>query len=610
MKPVTNARRLPRETQPLKSQALNTRFIVLHGDQLEANTLDFVGKLLAGRSLRPQVIDASKLTAAQAVDKVAANLAREGHLLLCAHGDNLHDKVSGDADTHHLQLPDGDKSTIRTETLLRRVLDGLRIRPNRIDHPRRGLPFIYLFSCHSGALRKQIQPGSNLWRRAHLLIFSGTRQTTMLSSGNSVAGAIAYVDHCQQTLQAVDPLKLLFFAGLHRGDCITLMGGKLDAPLVWHAPKSDKDQRRIDNLSGSPEDLQHFKDAIGTLRASEYRLLPAASLTEVLCNRITRDDATHLVELINAHPTLRDAPSALGDLPLAFAAETQSSECLRLLLEVGADPNQPDKDGVVALMENVRYSTCKLSDLEMLLDHGAAPNCQDDRGRTALMFASREGHEEAIRILLEHGADPNIQESDGYTALVYAADIDSSTALRLLLAYRADPELQCTDGRTALMSACSKGHVDAVRILLEAGADPDRQDSDGDSGLILACGKGHAAVMQILLERGANPDLQDKHGLSALMYSVALTDLAPLDLLLAHGARMDLRAMDGRSCLGIAASDRRLGALKRLLAAGAGLAEGLDQALVERARQRNHLQAAAQLQQALEARADAQQAPG
>ncbi len=606
MKPLTSTRRFPRESQPLALQAVNTRFIALYGKDLSDSTLAFMDRLLAGRSFRPKVIDASQLTAAQAVKEVAANLGREGHLLLCAHGINAGQTGPKAAGTHYVQMPEGDQTLIPTESLVRMIVDQLGIKPNRIDQPGHGLPFIYLFSCHSGALRRQISPGSDLWRRANLLIFASNRQTTMLSSGNSVSAAIAYIDHCQQTMQDVDPLKLLYFAGIHRGDCVTLMGGKLNAPLVWHAPKSGKDQNTVGNLSGSAEDKKRFKEAIGSLSRTEYRLLPAASLTEVVCNRITRDDASRLGELLAVHPELRDARSAFDTFPLEFAAESQASHCLGLLLDAGSDPNRQGRDGETALMEAIRYGTSRIEDVNTLLRHGADPNLHDKTGRTALMFACREGHTDVIHILLAHDANPNLQENDGYTPLMYSVDLDDDRALQLLLAYGADPDRQCVDGGTALMSACKKGHIDAVRILLEGGANPDLRDEDGDTGLIIACRGGHTEIMRLLLEGGANPDLQEMHGLTALMYATAHTDMAPLTLLLAAGARLDLRAGDGRSCLGIAASDRRLEGLKRLLAAGAGPLAGLNQALVDKTRQRNHLQAAALLQQALDQISEAQ----
>ncbi len=664
MKPITGTRQHPRETQPLNAQPARTQFIALYGDDLDDGQKPLIDKLLHGRSLQARFIDASALNARQAVMQATAELPKNGHLLICAHGQNA---TNNNRETHYIGLPHGALPCIATEALVKMVVDQLGITPSRVDQPGKGLPFIYFLSCHSGALRRQINPQSNLWKRANLLMFAGSGTTDMFSTKNLMAGAIAYIEHCQKNMREVDPLKLFFFAGMHRGDCITLMGGKLSAPLVWHAPKSGADQGRIDNVSGSPEDKQRFEQAVASLRPEEYRLLPAASLMEVMCNRIARDDADHLRELLSAHPERRDAP-LLGTYysPLGYAAEYLSSRCLLALLEAGADPNAPDSHGDRALMEAVRFSICQTGNVKTLLDHGADPNLCNVNGWTALMFACRKGHQDAVELLLAHGANPALQNNVGVTALALACDNGHAGVVRALLAHGVDPNLRNTQQRTVLIKACIDGHTAVVKELLFRGAkldvqdkdgmtalmwsvghthlsatefllargadpdiqdrggttalmyaaamgeakavqtllafdaDPDLQNNSGETALALACQKGDTAVMRRLLNNNANPDLQNNQGVTALMEAVGQPGTAAVELLLEHGARTDLFASDGSSCLIRAARQNRADVLRLLFSFGAGPAAGLNQQLMDEASALGHHEAAQMLKVALE----------
>jgi ankyrin repeat protein len=601
MNSLPNSRRLPRETQPLAILPNQPRFVAFYNSEESDVTISFLDKLLSGRCFRPAVIDYGRLSATQAVEKIATTLDKKGHLLLCIHGVNVSNARGENLGTHYAEMPDGEKLHQTTEGLITRMVNHLGIKPLRVDRPAHGLPFIYLFSCYAGALREQIRPDSDLWKRANLVIFGGKQPTHVLASGAAMAGAVNYIDHCQRSMQTVDPMKLLYFAGLRRGDCITLMGGELSAPLVWHAPKSAHDQGRTDNLAGEAADLHRFEQAVGSLRAADYRLLPAGSLTEVVFNRITRDDAEGLKSLLTAHPELRDMPSEHGPSPLMFAAETMAVECLESLLESGIDPNQKGPDDATALMECVRYDSCSIDCVDLLLMHEANPNLQNSDGSTALIFACDEGHHDAIQALLAHAADPNVQDRTGRTALIYAATNSDAAAIALLISHGAAPDVRCKASATALMRVCLNGHTESASALLTGGANPDARNATGETALMHACEEGYPDIVRLLLDSGANPDLQDKDGMTALMHATALNDVASLDWLLAKGARLDIAANDGRSCLAMAASDKQIESLQRLLAAGARAPEGLNQTLVELTRERGHPQAAALLEQALSA---------
>lgn len=60
--------------------------------------------------------------------------------------------------------------------------------------------------------------------------------------------------------------------------------------------------------------------------------------------------------------------------------------------------------------------------MELLLDHGADLEEPNDEGYTPLMEASREGHHYVVELLLDRGANVNAKIDDGIeTPLTLAA---------------------------------------------------------------------------------------------------------------------------------------------------------------------------------------------
>jgi ankyrin repeat protein len=107
-----------------------------------------------------------------------------------------------------------------------------------------------------------------------------------------------------------------------------------------------------------------------------------------------------------------------GATPFIRAAQSGDTALMKLLLSHGADPKLKTNLGDTALsaaggigwVEGVTYEWSKEENVEairMLLDLGLDPNTANGEGRTALMGAALKGRVEAIRLLVSRGADLN-----------------------------------------------------------------------------------------------------------------------------------------------------------------------------------------------------------
>ena len=92
------------------------------------------------------------------------------------------------------------------------------------------------------------------------------------------------------------------------------------------------------------------------------------------------------------------------------AAYHQSVDCVRVLLEAGADPNLPGGTSQVSplMMMCSRYTENSIPVVKMLLDAGANVDYVDSNGSTAYDLAKQAQNLLVAEYLLERGADPEM----------------------------------------------------------------------------------------------------------------------------------------------------------------------------------------------------------
>ena len=164
------------------------------------------------------------------------------------------------------------------------------------------------------------------------------------------------------------------------------------------------------------------------------------SLDSALRDAATRGDVDTLRALLDAEcdTTEIDSLDWVGKAPLMYAAQGGHTECVRLLLEHGADVNKPSASRSTAAHYAAERGH-KETLLALLDDVGCDVDARGSWGMTPLMWAAQEGHTECTQLLLERGADISSLDDDELTATHYAIVCGHLEVLRLLLASAVDP---------------------------------------------------------------------------------------------------------------------------------------------------------------------------
>lgn len=234
--------------------------------------------------------------------------------------------------------------------------------------------------------------------------------------------------------------------------------------------------------------------------AADFSCSPAQA--GKLIDAVKLRDLAQVRRLLEAGESLRE--KVKGDYPLNVAALFGPPEMVAVLLEAGADIEQPGRDGLHPLHNAVLSD--RIDVVVFLIAQGAAVNSRDSQGRTPLLsFAAIVGKNLDIpRALLASGADPMLEESvDQLRPLDFAAISGEVELAELLLSSGADINARQTVGwgETALMHAVFHNQIEFVRLLVAQGADVSLANKQGQGILFYAEGKPE--IHKILVAAGA-----------------------------------------------------------------------------------------------------------
>ena len=263
---------------------------------------------------------------------------------------------------------------------------------------------------------------------------------------------------------------------------------------------------------------------------------------------------------VTAEPRMKVLPAG-GMTPLLYAAREGCTECVRFLIESGADLNKADPEAVTPL--SMATINAKWDSAKLLIEAGAWLDKWDYYGRFPLYGAvdfntiphggrpDRLSSDittplEIIAMILQKGGNPNLQLKlfppyrnlgadrgadgllrTGVTALFRAARGADIAAMTLLLEHGALVDLPQENDVTPLIVAAgyrgsaidTRGRFrteeqafEATTLLLENGADVNAREENGQTAIFGAATNGWNSIVQLLADNGADLSVEDNNG--------------------------------------------------------------------------------------------------
>ena len=140
----------------------------------------------------------------------------------------------------------------------------------------------------------------------------------------------------------------------------------------------------------------------------------------------------HVIRLLARDPELVNAYAEDGFHPLGLASFFGHYDTAEYLAKAGALLNSPSRNELKATSLHSAAAGRHTRIVKMLLDLGADPNVREQGGFTPLHAAAQNGDVDTIRVLLLGGADLTLKSQDGKIAQDIAMEAGHEMASALL----------------------------------------------------------------------------------------------------------------------------------------------------------------------------------
>lgn len=293
-------------------------------------------------------------------------------------------------------------------------------------------------------------------------------------------------------------------------------------------------ERGADINASRPDGLRPIHLTNGDYHYRGWRDLPAIALQkhEVLIGYLLArgadcdlgiatkiGDLDRVRELLDRNPELVNrvpAYSYYTGLPLRNAAAAGHIEVVKLLLERGANPNEPEPG--IAPHGGALHSAIGGKHFEivkLLLEHGANPNAEvESSGNCMSMAKFVNAPREMVDLIASYGGvmGAGMADLETLAAMLHANPqlpigerLDSPQMVNLILRYQPDILKRSPDPAAWWSHATAKS-PEFARWLMERGLDPNRSNWLGIKLLHRCAAKGDIAIAEVCLDFGADID--------------------------------------------------------------------------------------------------------
>lgn len=234
-----------------------------------------------------------------------------------------------------------------------------------------------------------------------------------------------------------------------------------------------------------------------------------------------------------------------GSTVFHIAGSNGDSDLADLLLEIGADINVPDKNGVTPLMTAIAQG--KIDFVGWATDQD--PRCalaRDSKGRTPLHYAAFHKVQECVEMIIDCGVNVDCRDFDGNSPLFYAAASGHLQTFNKLIENGASPRMPNKKKYTPLHFASINGHLNIIERLFELKCPVNSKGIDGRTPLHVAAHNGKHHICQILVQLGAKIDAVDRLGRTSLFYAAVNNDALTISKLMNMGAEIGIVDTSGK----------------------------------------------------------------